>query len=203
MNLGDAIQQISDIRQQMAKREVFRGYRSMTVGFSGVLALTGAAFQSRWLGSPPSDLSRYLCLWVGIALASASIAVVELLIRAKRAGPGLMREMTRLAAEQFLPCLIIGAVLTLFIYRDAPQVAWMLPGLWSLLFSLGIFASWRMLPSPVAWAGLYYVASGLCCLRWGQGEQSLAPWQMAATFGGGQLLCATILHWNLERDHAA
>ena len=203
MNLRNAIQQISDIRQQMAKSEVFRGYRSLTVGVSGGLALVGAVWQSQWLPSPTADLTRYLCLWVGIALVNVTIAVVELLIRAKRAGPGLVREMTRLAAEQFLPCLIIGALLTAFVYRDAPHVAWMLPGLWSLLFSLGIFASWRMLPSLVAWAGLYYVLSGLCCLRWGQGEHALAPWQMALSFGGGQLLSAAILHCTLERNDAS
>lgn len=187
----------------MAKSQVFRGYRSMTVGFSGVLALIGAGWQARWLESPATDLTRYLCLWVGIALVSATIAVLELLIRAKRAGPGLVREMTKLAAEQFLPCLLIGALLTAFVYRDAPHVAWMLPGLWAFLFSLGIFASWRMLPSPVVWSGLYYVCSGVVCLRWGQNAQALAPWQMAITFGVGQLLCAGILHWNLERSHAA
>lgn len=203
MELREAIEQISDIRQQMARSEVFRGYRSLTVGFSGVLALFAAVFQSYWLESPATDLTRYLVLWIGVAVVSATVALIELVFRAKRAGPGLVREMTRLAAEQFLPCLVVGALLTACIYRTAPQAAWMLPGLWSLLFSLGIFASWRLLPSPVVWAGVYYVLCGCCCLRWGQGEQVLAPWQMATAFGGGQLLCAAILYWNLERTRAS
>ena len=45
MELREALQQISDIRQQMARSEVFRGYRSATVGFSGVLGILAAAFQ--------------------------------------------------------------------------------------------------------------------------------------------------------------
>ena len=203
MELREALQQISDIRQQMARSEVFRGYRSLTVGFSGVLGLFAAAFQSQWVTSPATDLPRYLILWVGVALVSATIAGVELLLRAKVAGPGLARDMTRLAVEQFLPCLVVGALLTASIYRSAPDVAWMLPGLWSLLFGLGIFASSRLLPSPVVWAGLYYVVCGGCCLRWGQGEHAFSPWQMAIAFGGGQLLCAAILHWTLERKHVA
>lgn len=203
MELREALQQISDIRQQMARSEVFRGYRSVTVGFSGVLGLLAAAFQSQWVASPATNLDRYLALWIGVALVSAAIAGVELLLRATRAGSGLAREMTRLAVEQFLPCLAVGALLTACIYRYAPHVAWMFPGLWSLLFSLGIFASCRLLPSPVVWAGLYYAICGCCCLRWGQGEHAFSPWQMALAFGGGQLLCAAILCWTLERKHAA
>jgi C4-dicarboxylate transporter len=44
MELHEALSQISEIRQQMARSEVFRGYRSMTVGFSGVLGLLAAVF---------------------------------------------------------------------------------------------------------------------------------------------------------------
>ncbi len=201
MELHDALQQISDIRQQMARSEVFRGYRSLTVGFSGVLGLLAAASQPSWVASPATDLGRYLTLWIGVAVISATLAGTELWIRARLAGPGLVREMTRLAVEQFLPCLVVGALLTLGIARSAPNVAWMLPGLWSLLFGLGIFASCRLLPSAVVWAGVYYVMCGCCCLRWGQGSQTLAPWQMALAFGGGQLLCAAILYRTLERKH--
>ena len=203
MELREALQQISDIRQQMARSEWFRGYRSLTVGFSGVLGLLAAAFQSQWVASPATDLGRYLILWVGVALVSATIAGVELFLRAKISGSGLARDMTRLAVEQFLPCLVVGALLTLCVYLSAPQVAWMLPGLWSMLFGLGVFASGRLLPSPVVWAGLYYVVCGCICLRWGQGDNALAPWQMALAFGGGQLLCAAILYWTLERKHVS
>ena len=203
VELREALQQISDIRQQMARSEVFRGYRSLTVGFSGVLGLLAAAFQSQWVASPATDLRRYLFLWVGVALISATVAAVELAQRARNAGSPLAREMTRLAVEQFIPCLVVGAMLTACIYWSAPHVAWMLPGLWALLFGLGIFASCRLLPSPVVWAGLYYVVCGCLCLRWGQGENAFSPWQMAITFGGGQLLCAAILYWTLERTHAS
>ena len=59
MELREALQQISDIRQQMAQSEVFRGYRSLTVGASGVLGLLAAAVQTRWVADPATDLERY------------------------------------------------------------------------------------------------------------------------------------------------
>lgn len=203
MELREALQQISDIRQQMARSEVFRGYRALTVGASGVLGLLAATLQSSWVASPQEDLDRYLILWIGVAIVSASIAGCELFFRARQAGPGLARDMTQLAVEQFLPCVVVGALLTACIYRSAPETGWMLPGLWSLLFGMGVFASCRLLPSLVVWAGFYYVVCGCVLLSLGQGEHSLTPWQMAVPFGGGQLLVAAILYWTLERKHEA
>ena len=200
MELREALSQISEIRQQMARSEVFRGYRSMTVGFSGVLGLLAAAFQSQWVASPESELGRYLCLWISVAAASLIVAGAELCWRARGAGPGLARQMTLLAVGQFLPCVVVGALLTLCIYRGAPQVAWMLPGLWSLVFGLGVFASYRLLPRQVFWVGLYYVLCGCGCLLWGQGDNAFSPWQMGISFGGGQLMSAAILYWTLERS---
>ena len=105
MELREALSQISEIRQQMARSEVFRGYRSMTVGFSGVLGLLAAALQPHWVASPVSELGRYLylCLWISVAAASLIVTGAELYWRARGAGPGLARQTTLLAVGQFLP----------------------------------------------------------------------------------------------------
>ena len=183
----------------MARSEVFRGYRSITVGFSGIAGLSAAAIQRHWVASPEVQLGRYLSLWLGIAAASLIVAGAEIHWRARRTGSGLARGHTLLAVEQFLPCVVVGALLTLCIYRSAPHVSWMLPGLWSLVFGLGIFASYRLLPRPVFWVGSYYILCGCGCLVWGRGDNVLSPWQMGISFGGGQLLSAAVLYWTLER----
>lgn len=203
MELREALQQISEIRHQMARTEVFRGYRASTVGFSGALGLLAAVVQSHWIPTPANQLERYLTLWISVALLSLLVAGAELFRRMRRSQLDLIRDMTKLAVEQFAPCLAVGALITACIYQHAPQVAWMLPGLWSSLFGLGIFASCRWLPSAVNWGGLYYVICGACLLRWGQGEFAFSPWLMAIAFGGGQFLCAGILYWTLERRHVA
>ncbi len=199
MQLDEALRQISDIRQQMARSEVYRGYRSITVGFSGVAGLLAASLQQHWVASPEIELGRYLSLWLGVAAASLTVAGTEMYRRARRAGPGLARQHTLLAVEQFLPCVVVGALLTLCIYRSAPDVAWMLPGLWSLIYGLGIFASYRLLPPQVFWVGSFYILCGCGCLFLGRGDSVLSPWQMGISFGGGQLLGAAILYWTLER----
>ena len=110
------------------------------------------------------------------------------------------RRLTGLAVEQFLPCVVAGAALTAVIYQRAAEVAWLLPGLWCLLFSLGVFASYRLLPRPVFFVGVYYLVCGVVALMMGQGDAALSPWSMGVSFGGGQLLTAAILYFTLERD---
>ena len=66
--------------------------------------------------------------------------------------------MIRIAVEQFLPALGAGLLLTFTLQRVAPAQLWMLPGLWQVIFSLGIFASCRFLPEP--WRPR---AHGTCC----------------------------------------
>lgn len=198
MELREALGQIDEIRQQMARTELFRGFRSVTVGFSGVLALVAAALQP-WLVAPEKEARDFLVLWVAVAGVSLLIAAVQLWRRARRADSRLVRQATLLATEQFLPSLFVGAVITLCIYRYAAEAAWMLPGLWSLMFSLGIFASYRLLPRATAWVAMYYVVAGAACLVWGQGANAFSPWLMALSFGGGQLFGAAVLYWTLER----
>lgn len=203
MQLEEALRQISDIRQQMAQSEVFRGYRSLTVAFSGIAACAAAFIQVTWVPSPAVDLGRYLGLWITVAVASLIIAGIEMTWRALRAGSGLARQHTLLAAQQFAPCVFVGALLTLCIFCVARDVAWMLPGLWSLIVGLGVFASCRLLPSQVIWVAYYYLLCGCACLVWGRDEHALSPWQMGITFGGGQILAALILYWTLERTDVA
>jgi len=201
MELQDALTQISEIRQQMARSEVFRGYRSATVGFSGLVAF-GAALWQRWqIPQPSQAIFAYLKLWISAAALSATVAGVEMAWRARRSRSRAQGQITLLAVEQFLPCLVAGAMLTYVLLHYAPQSLWMLPGLWAILFSLGGYASCRLLPRPMFWAAGYYLIAGLLCLIWGQGRAAFSPWSVGLTFGFGQLLTAAILYWTLERKH--
>lgn len=201
MELREALSQIAEIRQQMARTEVFRGYRSVPVAFSGVLACAASLAQGLWLPEPTRDLSSYLALWIGAAAIGIVAAALEMVIRARHASRWA-REQTWLAVEQFLPCVVAGGLATLVIVRCSETVAWILPGLWSILFSLGVFASRRLLPGAVAWVAFYYLMAGLTCLAMAQGEMALSPWAMGLPFGGGQLLAAAVLYRTLEWDHA-
>jgi hypothetical protein len=201
MELREALTQISEIRDQIARAETFDGYRSATVGFSGVLALGAAAVQPLWISDPVNQLPAYLCLWVSVAAVSAAIAGAEIVVRCRRSASETSVRLSRMAVEQFLPAVVAGALVTAVIARLAPEAAWMLPGLWSVLYGLGVFSSARLLPRPVFWVASYFVVAGALCLAAAKGVTALAPWSMALTFGAGQLIAAGVLYFSLERGH--
>jgi hypothetical protein len=203
MELRDALTQISEIRRQMARTEVFRGYRAVPVAFSGFLALAAAAIQAAWIANPLEEVPAYLALWVGAAVVSTVGAGTEMLLRARQSLSAWRREITWLAVEQFLPCLVAGGLLTFVLVRYAPESVWMLPGLWQILYSLGVFASCRLLPRATFVVAVFYLAAGLTSLALARGPAALSPWAMGLPFGIGQLLAATVLYRTLERrdDH--
>jgi hypothetical protein len=118
-----------------------------------------------------------------------------MLARTHRIHSGLADEMIRMAVEQFLPSAVAGALLTLAILLFVPAVLWMLPGLWLVTFSLGVFSSCRFLPRPMLAAGAWYLATGLGCIALA-GNRALSPWTMAVAYGVGQLLVAGVLFFN-------
>ena len=71
----------------------------------------------------------------------------------------------------------------------------MLPGLWQVLVSLGVFASVRSLPRTVAFAGAWYFVAGFAALLLASQDHLLSPWTMGLPFAIGQLLMAAILHF--------
>ena len=201
MELRDALTQITEIRLQLARTEVFRGYRAMPVAFSGGVALLAAVIQAATITDPFGQIGQYLALWIGAAVVSGLAAGLEMTIRARNAATSVTRELTWLAIEQFCPCVMAGALVTVVLLRAAPESLWLLPGLWQIFYGLGIFASCRLLPRPTFWVAVFYLGTGLAVLALGQGEKALGPWMMGLPFGVGQMLAAAVLYRTLERDH--
>ena len=202
MDLHEALAQISEIRQHVARSETFRGYRAAPVAFSGGVACLAAAFQSIALPNPAEHVEAYLLLWVGAAMLSMAVTGATMYWHCRRSASSLTQTNTLLAVGQFLPAVVAGALVTLVVYRKAPDALWMLPGLWAVFFSLGIFASWRLLPRATFGVGVYYLATGVASLLWTTEAIALSPWAMILSFGAGQFLAAGILYWTLERSHA-
>ena len=200
MELREALSQISEIRYQMARAAVYRGYRALPVAFSGVLALAAAVSQTALVPSPREQVASYLLLWFTVAGFSALAAGLGMVDRRRRSASVWDKEMTRQAIEQFLPCLVAGALLTIVVVKAAPRAIDLLPGLWQVLFGLGLFASSRNLPRPIVFVAVFYEATGLACIALAQGGTGLSPWAMGLPFGLGQIAAAGILYWTLERE---
>ena len=96
--------------------------------------------------------------------------------------------------------MIAGLLVTFVFLRQAPESVPLLPGLWQIFFSLGIFASARLLPRPIFAVAGFYLVTGIVALIWAQDGVSLLPWCMGVPFAVGQLSAAGILYWTLERQ---
>ena len=199
MDLQEALTQISEIREQVARTETFRGYRAAPVAFSGVLACLAAGFQDILIPEAPKNLPAYLVLWVGACFLSMIVTGLVMVWHCRRSPSTLTRPITLLAVGQFLPAVVGGGLVTFVLYQHVPDAVWMLPGMWSIFFSLGIFASYRLLPKATFWVGVYYMTAGVLCLLWARDEFAFSPWAMGVSFGLGQVLSAAILYWTLER----
>ena len=199
MDLREALDSIAVIRRRMAETEVFRGYRALPVAFSAILALGAGFAQHTLVPKPVQDVPGYIVLWSLVAVCSVVAAGFAMFLRDRMAGASTTRPVTWLAIGQFVPCLIGAAAVTAVIVRVAPQSAWLLPGLWQVFFSQGVFASCRLLPRPAFAVGVYYLVAGIATLLLARGPNALSPWAMALPFGLGQLLAAAVLYWTLER----
>jgi hypothetical protein len=199
MELREALDSIATIRRRMAETDVFRGYRALPVALSAVFALVAGFMQPVLVPRPDQDVSGYVALWSAVALLSIAVAGLAMFVRDRVAGTSLTRPVTWLAVGQFVPCLVAAAAVTAVLVRVAPELAWILPGLWQVFFSQGVFASCRLLPRPAFAVGVLYLAAGIITLTLARGPDALSPWAMAVPFGVGQLAAAAVLYWTLER----
>ena len=196
-DLNKALGEISSIRRQVARSTEFRGYGPTTLAATGGIAILAAGVQAVWLPNPTNRIPVYLAIWVSTAILSAALIAVQTVTRSQRLHSGMADEMVRMAIEQFLPAAGAGALLTIVLIGSFPAALWMLPGLWQITFSLGVFSSCRFLPRPMAVAGAWYLLTGLACIALAD-SRALSPWTMGVSYGVGQLLVAGILFFTAQ-----
>jgi hypothetical protein len=192
-----ALDQIEEIHRQIAKGEVFRGYRSVPVALSGLIGIAGALLQPRTLGA--ADPIGFAVYWTAIAAGAAFVGSSEILYNYVVHEDATGRRQTRKVVGQFLPSLVGGAAMTVCLTHLSAALVALLPGLWAICFGIGIFASRPYLPRASGWIALFYYAAGFTLLWMAGGTEPLTGWWVGGTFGAGQVLAAAVLWWNLER----
>lgn len=199
-DVREALSEIRSIRGHMARYTQFRGYGPLTLTGTGVLAIVLAALQKLWAVDLEHEPARFLAMWIAAAAVSLTFIGIETISRSRRIHSALAVQMLHAAVEQFLPAIVAGILLTAVVARAAPQSLWMLPGLWQMLFSLGVFASCRFLPRATFSVGVWYLATGMACLALGP-DALASPWEMGIPFGIGHLMVAGVLQFGYRRSN--
>lgn len=178
-----ALEQLSDIHVQVARASIYRGYRAVPVAAMGVFALLAAAAEAFW----PSPLSAgdHANWWLIVAALCGSLGAIDLW-RRRHVVSG---RDTWIAVGQLVPSLLVGLALG-WLLSDRPAV---LPGVWTMVFGLGVLASRPFLPAGILGVALFYVTAGFAMAAAAHAGTPPSPWTMGITFFAGQLTSAAIL----------
>jgi len=194
MKVQRALSQIAEIHRHLAKSEVYRGCRSLPVALTGVFAVLGG-FLMPWVVPAQSPMA-FLLFWVGIAVLSCAVVISEIAYDYYFRSGATIRRTTRKVCEQFAPCLAAGTVVTVAIAGAEAAYVPLLPGLWAVLYSMGLFAARPYLPRAIGWVALFYLVAGVALFLSIAHDPASMTLRMAATFGPGQLLAALVLYLN-------
>ena len=197
-DLNQALVDIRSIRRQVAQATEFRGYGPLTLSATAMFALLAGAAQSRWVPEPATHPGQYAALWLATGVLCAALIVTQMLTRADRLHSGMADEMIRMAVAQFLPAAIAGVILPFVLLHVTPAAFWLLPGLWQIIFSLGVFASCRCLPRPMLLAGVWFLLTGFGCILLG-GVRALAPASMSGAYAVGMTFVAAVHYFYAKK----
>ncbi len=169
------------IRQTMERAGSFTavpGWGGVLMGATALVAgLVAARQPARWLG-----------VWLTAAVVAFAIGLVAMARKARRAGISLVSGPARKFAFGLAPPLVVGAVLTLALYRAGEMR--LLPAVWLLLYGVAVTASGAHSVRVVPVLGLCLLATGMVALfapaDWGNAL-------LAAGFGGWQILFGLII----------
>lgn len=197
MDVSRALEQLNEIQHHLGRSEIYRGYRSKTLGLMGLVGLLASGvLQFGWSGAAPIERIGF---WVAVAAVNLAIAAWEILGDYGNLKTDHQKQITKRTVGQFLPTLASGLLLTL-VFASRGENLELLPGIWSVMFSLGIFASRPYLPRGVGWVGAYFLVAGALLLGF-SGSALEQPWYMGGVFGGGQIMLAYVMYQNLEREN--
>jgi hypothetical protein len=170
-----AMDNLRFIRETMERAGSFTaisGWGQVVIGVTGFLAA--------WLASmQPATTETWLATWAAAAVVSVLVGVLTTAMKARAARMPLLSGPGRKFTLSLAPPLVAGAVLTGVLYRAG--LAGALPGMWLLLYGVGIVTAGAFSVSVVPVMGLCFMLLG------GAAAFSPAAWGdawMAAGFGG-------------------
>jgi hypothetical protein len=170
---GRAIDDLRFIRQTMERSAAFTAVPGW-----GMIAVGASALAAAWLAARHTFDLRWLQIWIVDAVASVSLAIVAIQSKAARSGLPWTSGPGRKVALNFAPPIVAAALLTIPLFRA--QLGSLLPGVWMLLYGVGVIAGGAFSVSIVPVMGCCFMVLGTAALflpAWGN-------WAMAASFGG-------------------
>ena len=178
-----AMDNLRYIRETMERASSFTavpGWGQVAIGVTALAATYLAARQPTALG--------WLGTWVAEAIISILIAGWLMDRKARSLGVPLLSGPGRKVAFSLSPPLVVGALLTVVLFRAGLNEA--IPGMWLLLYGTGVVTGGMFSVSIVPVMGVCFMVLGAGTLF---APASWGNWLMAAGFGGLHIVFGTII----------
>jgi hypothetical protein len=178
-----AIDNLRFIRETMERANAF----TAVPGWGGVLmgaTATGAALLAAQQRAP----ELWLRVWLLEAALAAAVAAATLYVKARRAGASLVRGAGRKFALSFSPPVLVAAVLTVALARSGAHT--LLPGMWMMLYGVGVITGGAFSVPIVPVMGSCFVALGAMSLF---APPSMIDVFMAVSFGGLHIVFGLVI----------
>jgi hypothetical protein len=178
-----AMDNLRYIRQTMEAAATFTA-----VSGWGMVVTGGTAIAAALLAGTTHSPTRWLFIWLCEACLSVAISVYTMALKARAAKLPLWSEPARKIVFSFAPPMLVGALLTLLFFERG--LLSLLPGVWMLLYGVGVVAAGTFSVRIVPVMGIAFMMLGTVAL--------FAPpsWEtacMVAGFGGLHLLFGTLI----------
>jgi hypothetical protein len=172
-----AVDDLRFIRQTMERSAAFTAVPGW-----GMFAVGASALPAAWLASHHAFDLRWLELWLCEAVLAVSLAIVAIQSKAARRGLPWTSGPGRKVALGLMPPVVAAALLTVPLFRA--HLGSELPGMWMLLYGIGVIAGGAFSVPVVPVMGVCFMATGAAALF----VPALGNWAMAAGFGGLHIL---------------
>ncbi len=166
-----AIADLRFIRDTMAGTAAYTAFSGLGLFIIGLGALLAGFLAEREAG-----VTSRLGIWVADAAVSIAIGCVTSILKARAADQPLFAGPIRKFSLSFAPAIVAGGVLTWVMLGTASQG--LLPGIWLLLYGVGLVSASTLSIRVVSAAGVVFFFLGALALT------ALAPWSEFVLWAG-------------------
>lgn len=178
-----ALDNLRYIRLAMERAGSFTAVPGVGGTLMGCTALVAAALAAR-----QAIAVRWLAIWVAEAGLALLIGIVATAHKSARARMPLLSAPSRRFLAGFMPAMAAGALLTLVLFH-AGALAF-LPGVWLLLYGVGVVSGGAASVRVVPLMGACFMAAGAAALLGPPGWGNLF---LAGAFGGLHILFGIVI----------
>jgi hypothetical protein len=145
----------------------------------GMVAVGMIATDAAVIASAQHSVLQSIYVWLAAAVLAPVVMLWAIVRKARRAHVPLLSGPGRKFVLSFSPPILVGAVLTIVLYRAGLVAA--IPGTWLLLYGTAVVAGGAFSVKVVPVMGFCFMLAGTLALFT---PQPWNDWIMAAAFGG-------------------